>query len=130
MTQGGQLYFTIYSGEFEKKKSSIPYWFAIAGICVLHLLLGYFQMPQKVLEVGLQPGSPEYTLRVGYALGIFCIYAIPIPFVVALLSLIKRSKRNLVSFSKVLFWMVLIMLFANAVMSFVLVPMYINSVKF
>ena len=117
------------SGEFEKKKSTKPYWFGIAGIGVLHLLLGYFQMPEKALQLGLQQGSPEFSLRGGYAVGSFCIYAIPLPSFVALLSLIRKTKRNLVSFSKVLFWMVLITLFANAVMSFVLVPMFINSVQ-
>jgi len=106
--------------------------FSIGIIClfILHYVYGFIQTPDKFLEDAIQRGMPATVAKGGWALGIFCIFALPIPMAVSLLSLLIKSKRTLSSFIKILFYCLVLTFIASIVNGLVCVPRAVQQVNF
>ncbi len=104
------------------KPSAKFFIFGSIILLVLHVLSGYLQLPQQVINVGLSRGFKVSHIKIGYAIGIFLIFAILLPIVISILLLLYKKRRNLLSFSKILFWSLFVTLFFNFLMGFILVP--------
>lgn len=76
----------------------------LVSLLLLHFVAGYTQTPNFILEMGIQKGAPEVALRIGYAISIFAMFALPLPMIISLLSLIFKANRNLYSFFKIMSW--------------------------
>lgn len=110
--------------------SSKPFIFGTISVFLLHYVVGFIQTPGKVIEAGLQKGITPIFIKVGYAFGIFCIYALPIPLGFSLLSLFIKSKRNALSFTTILFWCLVVTLSLSILMGFVYVPRAVRNINF
>jgi len=100
-------------------RKSLPYKKYVVGLIllfILHFIIGTASVPNIVFQAA--KGASELVIRVGYGLGTMIIFAIPFPFLISLLSLLARSKRNYYSFFKILFSIVLLTLFANGLYQF------------
>ena len=102
----------------------------ILCLFILHYIIGFIQTPVDVIEFGRKQGFSDIYVKVGYAFGIFCIYALPIPLGISLLSLLLKSKRKSASFTKILFWCLVITLALNILMGFVFAPRAVSNVNF
>lgn len=98
-----------------------PYILGLIILCILHFLVAFFFTPSKVIQIAGN-GASKLSVRAGYGFGMFITFAVPFPLLITFLSLISRSKRNLLSFSKTLFWAVLFSLFANGLYQIIFVP--------
>lgn len=106
--------------------------FSIGIIClfILHYVYGFIQTPDKLLENAIQRGMSATAVKAGYALGIFCMFALPIPMVVSLLSLLIKSKRTLSSFIRILFYSLVFTFIVSIVIGLVCVPRAVQQINF
>ncbi len=106
--------------------------FGIGIIClfILHYVYGFIQTPDKLLENAIQRGMSATSVKAGYAFGIFCIFALPIPMAVSFLSLLIKSKRTLSSFIKILFYSLVLTFIASIVVGLVCVPRAVQQINF
>jgi hypothetical protein len=113
-----------------KYKRSRVFIYGSILLLSIHALIGFLQTPQEVVETAIAHGLSVSNVKGGYAVSILFIYAIPIPGSIVLLSLFAKSKRNIASASKILFWCLAVMLFFNLWFGFVYGPQASKNIDF
>lgn len=106
-------------------RSHKPYIYGLIVLCILLFLTGALFTPHKIMEIAHR-ASPALNIRIGYGLGMLFIFAVPFPMFISLLSLLPKSKRNIYSFSRILFWSVFIAFAVSLIINIVLVPQFIQ----
>lgn len=102
----------------------------VAFLLALHVVLGFTQVPREVIISGVAQEVQPNAVVVGYALGVFAIYAIPAPALVVTLSLFSKKRRNILSITKVLFWTLLLTLCLNFIVGFIIAPRIVKNIHF
>ena len=106
-----------------------PIILGIPLLLCLHYITGYHQTPQLVIDVGLSKGFETMHMKLGYGLGMVLLYAFPVPILFGLISLFIKSKRNLFSFSQIVFWSMVFMCILNAIVGFLIVPKTLQEIN-
>jgi hypothetical protein len=93
-------------------------------------MAGYFQTPDIVIDAGLSSGFEKFHMQLGYGFGIALIYALPVPILFGFISLFIKKRRDLFSFSQVIFWSMIIMLVINAAVGFLIAPKALQGISY
>jgi uncharacterized membrane protein YczE len=122
----------ITSDEATGSRKANPKFFISGSVILmaLHSLAGYLQVPQKVMDVGLSRGFYAGSIKFGYTLGIFSIFAMLAPLICVLFSLLSKKRRNMLSVLQIIFWSLLITFFLNLLMGFIFAPKVMQNLSF
>ena len=111
------------------QRSQTKYYVLLSSMFLMfHLYLGYQQVPQQFIDTGVSKGFKTIEIKVGYAMTILLYYAVPLPTLLILLSLLNKQRRYLLSVSKLFFWSLVVTLLINVFIGFILVPRFIQKI--
>ena len=102
-----------------------PYALGLTAIFILQILAGMVFVPQALIRIASVP-PPALVIRIGYGLGLFAVFSVPIPLLLSMLALLSKPMRNIHSFVKIYFWTALVGLAASVALHLVYVPMAIR----